>query len=279
MLRKVIKEVKGRPAVDGAGVRLTRVLGAGTMHAYDPFLMLDSFDSEDPNDYIAGFPMHPHRGIETLTYLVRGEMEHQDSLGNKGIIRDGEAQWMTAGSGILHEEMPVARERILGFQLWINMPAHEKMAEPNYQDLNNTNIGELETDFFKVRVLSGEYLGAKGFTPLHVQARVLDFAPEKGAEISVDIPEEDNAFVFLLLGDFSINGDNYGEKSALLLGEGNEIRFTSLHDHARIIIFSAPKLEEEIAWGGPIVMNTREELELAFDELQNGTFIKHETTM
>ena len=131
MTRQVKDVVQGRAAVDGAGVHLTRVLGAGTMYEYDPFLMLDSFDSKNPDDYIAGFPMHPHRGIETLTYLVKGEMSHRDNIGNEGVIRDGEGQWMTAGSGILHEEMPVAKERILGFQLWINLSAKDKMAKPH----------------------------------------------------------------------------------------------------------------------------------------------------
>lgn len=274
MTRQVKDVVQGRAAVDGAGVHLTRVLGAGTMYEYDPFLMLDSFDSKNPDDYIAGFPMHPHRGIETLTYLVKGEMSHRDNIGNEGVIRDGEAQWMTAGSGILHEEMPVAKERILGFQLWINLPAKDKMAKPHYQQLDHTNIGEAEGENFKVRVLSGEYMGAKGFTPLYVQARVLDFAPNKGAEISIPVAREDNAFLFLLLGDCEINGQTYTEKSAILLEEGEEIKFTSLQDDARVIVYTAPKLEEPIAWGGPIVMNTRDELEHAFDELRAGTFIK-----
>jgi redox-sensitive bicupin YhaK (pirin superfamily) len=275
MNRKVIKAVKGRPAIDGAGVHLTRVLGAGTMKDFDPFVMLDSFDSTDPADYMAGFPMHPHRGIETLTYMVQGEMAHRDSMGNSGVIRSGQAQWMTAGSGILHEEMPQEKDRMLGFQLWINLPAKDKMTRPHYQALDETNIGEAQAEDFKVRVLSGEYMGAKGFTPLYVQARVLDFAPEKGATIEVPVEESHNAFIFLLLGDAEIDGKAYDEKSAILLGPGDTIAFKSLSEAGRVIVYTAPKLEEPVAWGGPIVMNSQEELEKAFDELNDGSFIKH----
>jgi redox-sensitive bicupin YhaK (pirin superfamily) len=275
MHRKVIKVVKGRPAIDGAGVHLTRVLGAGTMKDFDPFVMLDSFDSTDPADYMAGFPMHPHRGIETLTYMVQGEMAHRDSMGNSGVIRSGQAQWMTAGSGILHEEMPQEKDRMLGFQLWINLPAKDKMTRPHYQALDETNIGEAQAEDFKVRVLSGEYMGAKGFTPLYVQARVLDFAPEKDATIEVPAEEDHNAFIFLLLGDVEIDGKAYDEKSAILLSRGDTISFKSLSEGARVIVYTAPKLEEPVAWGGPIVMNSQEELEKAFDELNDGSFIKH----
>ncbi len=274
MSRTVKDVVRGMKAVDGAGVHLVRVLGNNTTDAFDPFLMLDSFDSQNPDDYIKGFPMHPHRGIETLTYLVKGEITHEDSMGNKGTIHDGEAQWMTAGSGILHEEMPQAAPRMLGFQLWINLPAKDKMTTPHYAALDETNIGVYEDEGFTVRVLSGNYKGVSGFSPLYVQAQVYDIATRSENEVTIQVGETDTAYLFLLSGDAMIDGKAYGEKSALLLNEGNEVSFKSTAGGGRVILFSAPRLNESIAWGGPIVMNTRQELMQAFEELRAGTFIK-----
>lgn len=274
MSRSVNKVVRGVRATDGAGVNLVRVLGNNTTSDFDPFLMLDSFDSKNSDDYIAGFPMHPHRGIETLTYLVNGEIKHEDSMGNKGVIRDGEAQWMTAGSGILHEEMPQAAPRMLGFQLWINLPSRNKMAPPHYAALDATNIGIYEDEGFTVRVLSGEYRGVHGFSPLYVQAQVYDVATSSTNEVAINVGETDTAYLFLLVGDAEVSGEMYQEKSAILLNEGSEVRFRSKGAGGRVILFSAPRLDEAIAWGGPIVMNTRQELVEAFNELRDGTFIK-----
>lgn len=273
MDRSVERIIKGSPAVDGAGVHLVRVLGHDTVDSFDPFLMLDSFDSQNPADYVAGFPMHPHRGIETLTYLVQGEIAHEDSMGNKDVIRDGEAQWMTAGSGILHEEMPLPREQILGFQLWINLPAEQKMSPPNYAALTAENIGIAQASGYTVRVLSGQYKDAVGFTPLYVQAKVFDIDTEGKQEIEIPVGEEETAFLFLLKGDAFVGDKLYSEKSALLLSKGSPVCFTT-KGPGRVIFFSAPRLDEPIAWGGPIVMNTRAELAHAFDELRAGTFIK-----
>ncbi len=274
MMRTVKQVVMGSPAVDGAGVHLVRVLGNATIDRFDPFLMLDSFDSNNPDDYTAGFPMHPHRGIETLTYMVKGEMSHEDSMGNKDTINDGEAQWMTAGSGVLHEELPQPVDRILGFQLWINLPAKDKMCPPNYASLTSENIGVYKDKGFTVRVLSGEYKGVTGFSPLYVQAHVYDVATEGEREVTITVEENDCAFLFLLVGDANVAGTVYKEKSALLLNEGTEVSFNSIGEGGRVILFTAPRLDEPVAWGGPIVMNTRKELQHAFDELRAGTFIK-----
>ena len=268
--------VTGQRAVDGAGVHLVRVLGNATAQDYDPFLMLDSFDSRNPEDYIAGFPFHPHRGIETITYLIRGEIDHEDSLGNKGTIRDGQSQWMTAGSGIMHQEMPKASERMLGLQLWLNLPAADKMAEPRYFDITGDMIGEKQTDAGTVRVISGEYDGVKGAQPYHIKASIYDVALKAGQSITLPVKPEDNAFVFLIEGDAVIEGQPVAEKTAVLFGmEGDTVTVAAPQgESARFIYCAGKPLGEPIAWGGPIVMNTRTELQTAFDELEEGTFIK-----
>ena len=228
--RKIKKLTTGQRTIDGAGVHLVRVLGHDTVMDYDPFLMLDSFDSHNPTDYIKGFPIHPHRGIETISYLVQGEMTHQDSLGNKGTIRSGESQWMTAGSGIMHQEMPQASKHMLGVQLWLNLPQKEKMTDPTYFDIT----GNMPTK------------------------------------------TEDNVFIFLIEGNAIIDGTNIPEKTAVLFSEGDEISVSAESDkQLRFMFCSAKPLKEPVSWGGPIVMNTREELNEAFKELDKGTFIKH----
>ena len=172
--RKIKKLTTGQRTIDGAGVHLVRVLGHDTVMDYDPFLMLDSFDSHNPTDYIKGFPIHPHRGIETISYLVQGEMTHQDSLGNKGTIRSGESQWMTAGSGIMHQEMPQASKHMLGVQLWLNLPQKEKMTDPTYFDITGNMIGSKKTDNAIIHVLAGEYDSIKGVEPPHIKATIYD---------------------------------------------------------------------------------------------------------
>ncbi|QQO08851.1 pirin family protein [Breznakiella homolactica] len=274
--RTVKRLVRGFPAVDGAGVHLVRVLGHETVKDFDPFLMLDSFDSANPEDYIAGFPMHPHRGIETITYLIRGEIDHEDSLGNAGRIRDGQSQWMTAGSGILHQEMPQPTERLLGAQLWLNLPAAEKMAEPRYFDITKNMIGEKQTADATVRVLAGEYGDVKGAKPYHIQATYYDVAVKPGKSITIDTKAGETVFIFLIEGDAVITGDRIPEKTAVLFGEGDRITAAAPKDGpSRFLFLSGKPLGEEIAWGGPIVMNTRTELFKAFQELEEGTFIKH----
>lgn len=277
MERNIIEIVRGTPAIDGAGVRLTRVLGGGTTESFDPFLMLDAFDSRQPRDYIAGFPFHPHRGIETLTYLVSGEMTHRDSMGNTDTIHAGEAQWMTAGSGILHEEMPQPSERMLGFQLWLNLPKASKMAEPSYHPLAAKAIAETAVPGAKVRVLAGSFNGVSGYQPLYVKATVLDITLEAGETFRLALPARDTAFVFTLEGELTAGGRLCPVKTAARFGEGEALSFTAGAKPSRVMLFTAPRLDEPIAWGGPIVMNTREELEAAFSELRNGTFIKSGT--
>jgi redox-sensitive bicupin YhaK (pirin superfamily) len=273
--RKPEKFVRGKRTVDGAGVHLVRVLGNETAKFYDPFLMLDSFDSKNPDDYIKGFPLHPHRGIETITYLISGEMEHSDSIGNRGVIKSGEAQWMTAGSGILHEEMPKPSERMLGVQIWLNLPAAEKMTKPAYFDIKNDLIGEKDTDFGAVRVLSGEYEGVFGAKPPHHKARILDITIKAGKEASIATEYDTNVFVFLILGNAVIGGAKFEEKTAVLFNHGDIVRLRAFdNEPVRLIFFEGSPLKEPIAWGGPIVMNTREELINAFEEIENNTFIK-----
>lgn len=274
--RAIAAVVRGRKTQDGAGVRLTRVLANDTVEAFDPFLMLDSFDSADPADYTAGFPMHPHRGIETITYLISGRVDHEDSLGNRGSIRDGESQWMTSGNGILHQEMPKPSERMLGFQLWLNMPKSEKMAEPAYLGITPEMIGRTQIGNAKLGVLSGSYGGARGVTPGHVPATLIDVELPEGESVTLDTAPGETVFVFLIEGNARIGGQTVAEKSAVLFGAGDTVHIGALPDTGlRFMFFSGKPLREPVAWGGPIVMNTRAELELAFRELREGTFIKH----
>lgn len=273
--REIVKIIRGMRAVDGAGVRLVRVLGHRDVIDFDPFLMLDSFDSTDPSDYIAGFPMHPHRGIETITYLLSGKIEHEDSLGNKGTINAGESQWMTAGSGILHQEMPKPSDRMLGFQLWLNLPRDEKMTEPTYMSITQDAIVQTTAGSAVIKVLSGRYGEVKGVTPHHIPASIFDIQLSKGGEVELPTPPEETVFVFLIEGGAVVDGREIAEKSAVLFDHGDSITISAQPERdLRFIFFSGKALHEPIAWGGPIVMNTNEELEFAFDELRRGTFIK-----
>ena len=236
--------------------------------------MLDSFDSENPQDYIKGFPMHPHRGIETVTYLVEGLIEHQDSLGNKGAIESGCSQWMTGGSGILHQEMPQSCQRMLGFQLWLNLPKSEKMTEPKYFEIRKEDIPLYKGDGFKVGVISGSYEGVNGAKPHHIQAMILDVVVEPGKSVRIPTPKGETVFAFLIEGQGAVAETFYQEKSALLFSEGEYIEIKADEKPLRFALFSAPPLHEPVAWGGPIVMNTEEELKQAFADLEDGSFIK-----
>lgn len=267
--------VRGVPARDGAGVNLVRVLGRGTVVDFDPFLMLDSFDSRDPDDYIRGFPMHPHRGIETLTYLVKGEIDHEDSLGNKGKILDGSAQWMTAGSGIMHQEMPQPSDRMLGIQLWINLPSGEKLTIPKYFDIQEADISKGTFDFGIIRVISGELLGVTGLKPNHLEVDFYDVELYENETIEIPKITEKNAFLFLLEGDVEIDNEKYFEKSALLLSDESSVSIKASGSNARILFIQGPPVKEQIAWGGPVVMNTQSELQEAYRDLRENTFIKH----
>jgi redox-sensitive bicupin YhaK (pirin superfamily) len=275
--RRVIKKVQGRRTTDGAGVSLVRVLGQSDVKDFDPFLMLDSFDSTNPHDYMAGFPMHPHRGIETVTYLVSGRIDHKDSLGHKGSIGPGESQWMVAGSGILHQEMPQTSQRMLGLQLWVNLPRADKMAAPAYQSITGEMIARTRIGGAEIGVVSGSVDGAQGaFKPKYVQASVYDVALPKGEELALPTAADENVFIFLLEGDCVIAGERIAEKTAVLFGEGDGIAVLAAPEKdLRFMFFSGRPLREPVAWGGPIVMNTREELYRAFDELESGAFVKN----
>lgn len=274
MDRKIIAKVRGQRAVDGAGVSLVRVLGLNTVKAFDPILMLDSFDSTNPKDYIAGFPEHPHRGIETISYISRGNMVHKDSMGNEDAISDGEVQWMNAGSGVMHEEMLPASERMLGVQLWLNLPSDEKMSTPSYKSIKNSEIEEIEFDGGKIRLLSGSYKDHEGHKGEHLPLDYYDIHLEKDAKIKIDTNRDDSLMIFTLLGDVYIGDELIEEKTAVKFAEGDFINIKNASEYAQVLFISSKKLDEDIAWAGPIVMNTREELEVAFNDLRSGNFIK-----
>lgn len=277
MKREVIDTVTGFPAIDGAGVYLVRVLGAATVSRFDPFLMLDAFDSTNPVDYIKGFPLHPHRGIETFTYLIKGQVDHEDSLGNKGSIQGGEAQWMTSGSGILHQEMPQPSEHMLGLQFWINLPAKDKMTDPKYFGITADMIKEFKEDKAKVRVIAGRYKNHQGAEGNHLPATVLDVMIDPDGTFSMKSDPDNTLFVYIMDGDGSFGDKNRSvpRKTAVLFGKGDEFYVKAGKEGVRFILATAPPLREPVSWGGPIVMNTEAELETAFYELQMGTFIKY----
>ena len=278
MKRAVKKVVTGSVQYDGAGVKLVRVIGNATVYDFDPFLMLDAFDSRDPEDYIKGFPWHPHRGIETVTYLIQGDIEHGDSIGNSGSILDGGCQWMTAGRGILHQEMPQPADRMLGVQLWLNLPKKDKMTHPQYRDIRGDMVPLIQKKGREVRVISGVYDGKEGATRGdYVEMTFLDVKLEPGAVWELSVNAEDTVFLYLVEGN-AIVGEGEStlreNRSALLLTEGEEVLVEAGKEGVRFLLFAGAPLREPIAWGGPIVMNTREELNQAFEEIRNGTFIK-----
>jgi redox-sensitive bicupin YhaK (pirin superfamily) len=275
MERKIKQQVRGFRTRDGAGVSLVRVLGHGTVQDFDPILMLDSFDSNNPDDYTAGFPMHPHRGIETISYVYRGRMTHRDSLGNEDTISDGEVQWMTAGSGILHEEKLPASERLLGVQLWLNLPAKSKMAVPEYHSIKNSEIQEIFLEKVKLRLLAGEFDGRKGYISKYLPLDYYDLQLDSDATMAINTEREDSVMVFTLLGDAYIGGELVKEKTAVKLTVGDHLEIKSTDKAAQVLFISSKSLGEPIAWGGPIVMNTKEELDKAFDDLQKDTFLQN----
>lgn len=276
-IRGVHKIVKGAKATDGAGVKLVRVIGYSDTKEFDPFLMLDAFDSVNPDDYTRGFPWHPHRGIETITYLISGEIEHGDSLGNKGSILDGDCQWMTAGSGIIHQEMPKPSNRMLGAQLWLNLPAMHKMTPPKYRDIRKQDIPVIREEAATIRVISGTYDNTRGaILGDYIDALYLDVELDKDGQWAMDTDEEATLFIYIVEGEASFHPEKdefIPEKSAVLFHQGNSLRAKASNRGVRFLLMSARPLREPIAWGGPIVMNTGAELQKAFDELEDGTFI------
>ena len=269
-----------RPTLEGAGVRLHRAFGFDEAPGLDPFLLLDDFGSADPSDYLAGFPWHPHRGIETVTYLLRGTVEHGDSLGHGGSIGPGDVQWMTAGSGIVHQEMPQAPpDRVLrGFQLWVNLPRERKMTDPRYRghvaaEIPDAQLGRGVT----AKVIAGEAGGVRGpVRDLHVDVRYLDVAAAPGARIELDVPPGHRclAYVVEAEGRFGATGATAAAGSLVLFEGAGAVAAEAGGSGCRFLLVSGEPLGEPVAWHGPIVMNTEEELEEAFREYRAGTFIK-----
>jgi hypothetical protein len=287
-----------RPTIEGAGVRLQRAFGFGSTSDFDPFLLLDDFRNENPADYLAGFPWHPHRGIETITYVLAGTVEHGDSLGNSGRLASGDVQWMTAGRGILHQEMPKGDPagRMHGFQLWANLPASLKMTAPRYQDVPAAAIPEVtEDDGTKARVICGEFWGRTGpVEGVAADPRYVDVWVPPGVHRRIAVDRARNVFAYVFAGSGSFRDaseprqvlteqvdaaggtsyDSAGNRSLVLFDRGDEIVVQAGEEGIRFLLVSGQPLEEPVAWYGPIVMNTQEQLKQAYDELRNGTFIK-----
>ena len=276
MKRKVKTTVKGFRAIDGAGVSLVRVLGRDTVKEFDPILMLDSFDSINPEDYIAGFPMHPHRGIETISYVSSGKMKHRDSLGNEDTVSSGEVQWMNSGSGILHEEQIPEVDRLLGVQLWLNLPKDDKMSKPSYNSIKKEGIKEIDIDGGKIRLLAGDYNEFSGYKGEHLPLNYYDIHLDENAEITLNMDENESVMLFTLLGDVYVEGEFVEEKTAVKLTEGSSLYIKNGDKKAQVLYISSKALNEPISWAGPIVMNSKEEIKKALDDLNKGTFIKEQ---
>ena len=276
-LRSIQTIVGGAVQYDGAGVKLVRVIGHADVEAFDPFLMLDAFDSHNPDDYVKGFPWHPHRGIETVTYLIHGDIEHGDSLGNAGSILDGSCQWMTAGSGIIHQEMPQAVPRLLGAQLWINLPAADKMTAPAYRDITSDVIPVVTDEVATVRIVSGRYHEKLG--PVqgdYVKTLYLDVSIKPNQTWQMKVDPQATVFCYTVSGsaEFDQSGTVVPTHRAVLLKDGDEVAVATGEAGVRFLLIAGRPLKEPVAWGGPIVMNTRAELRQAFKELDEGTFIR-----
>ena len=298
-IRRIKKILKGKPTVEGAGVHLKRIFGYHQVPLLDPFLLLDDFHSRNPDDYIRGFPWHPHRGIETITYMLHGEVEHGDSMGNKGVICAGDVQWMTAGSGIIHQEMPRGQKDGLlwGFQLWANLPASHKMMNPRYREVKSLDMPEITIDNgVKVKIICGDHNGTKGpVRDIVIEPEYLDVTVPSNTEFTHTVKAGHTGFAYVVEGAgyfdqerdpyaFEVEGSNYfdfdrtcliGVESLILYGDGDEVSISTVDHPGRFLLISGKPIGEPVAWYGPIVMNTQEELRTAFEEYQKGTFIKH----
>ena len=296
-IRPVRRITEAKPTTEGAGVKLYRAFGFGNTGDFDPFLLLDDFRNENPSDYLAGFPWHPHRGIETITYVLAGSVDHGDSLGNSGKLKDGDVQWMTAGSGILHQEMPKgdAQGRMHGFQLWANLPASMKMTGPRYQDVVAADIPEVtEDDGTRVRIICGSFWGQTGpVDGIAADPRYLDVwvPPGRRRTLEVETVRHAFAYVFEGVGTFrdaseprtvrdedgnvvTLPLEETGNRSLVLFDSGNEVTVQAGDEGIRFLLVSGKPIEEPVAWAGPIVMNTQEQLKQAYSELRDGTFIR-----
>jgi redox-sensitive bicupin YhaK (pirin superfamily) len=297
--RKIRKVIRSKPTIEGAGVHLKRAFGFSETPQFDPFLLFDDFRSDDPKHYLKGFPWHPHRGIETITYVLRGDLEHGDSMGNKGVIASGDVQWMTAGSGIIHQEMPKGDEKgmMWGFQLWANLPASQKMMNPRYRDVRDNQIPEVsDGDGVKIRIICGEVKGTTGpVRDIVVDPEYLDCTVSAGTEFIHPTKPGHTVFAYIIGGKahfckeknpfaYEIEGVNYSDiqrdayvrnENLVLFDDGEKIVVSTEDEPVRFLLISGKPLREPVAWYGPIVMNTQKELQIAFEEYQNGTFIKH----
>ncbi|PWB51374.1 MAG: hypothetical protein C3F13_13075 [Anaerolineales bacterium] len=278
-IRSVSQIVTPIQVIEGAGVLLKRSIATRTLDYLDPFLLLDHFGSDNPADYLAGFPMHPHRGIETVTYMLAGEVDHRDSLGNQGSIRGGDIQWMTAGRGIMHEEMPKPFEgKMEGFQLWVNLPARLKMTAPRYQDSSASDIPVVELpDGGSLRLIAGHMGGQSGaVTDIYVDPTYLDVALPSGSVFAHSLPAGNNSFAYLYRGEarFGSPAVQAVAPQLVIFGEGEGMQAQALEQGARFLLVSGQPLGEPIARYGPFVMNTRAEIEQTLLELRNGTFIQ-----
>ena len=286
-IRKAKVTLKSRPTFEGAGVRLKRAFGYAD-DSLDPFLLLDDFHSDDPRDYMAGFPWHPHRGIETITYMLHGNIEHGDSLGNGGVIEAGDIQWMTAGSGIIHQEMPKKEKKdslLWGFQLWANLPASHKLMDPRYRDIKKSQIPEisLNENRIKIKIISGELNGVKGpVQDIITDPEYLDITITPESEFIHPIREGYNAFAYTIEGEgyFDDKKEELVKKETLIIyRDGDAVKISTGDKKVRFLLVSGKPLKEPVIWRGPIVMNTEDELRIAFEEYQNGTFIKHKSEL
>ncbi len=298
-IRPVKRVVSSQPTIEGAGVKLRRAFGFGDTGEFDPFLLLDDFRNDRPDDYRAGFPWHPHRGIETITYVLAGTVDHGDSLGNRGKLGTGDVQWMTAGSGILHQEMPQGdpQGRMHGFQLWANLPASLKMTAPRYQDVKGAEIPEIvDDDGTRVRVVCGEFWGRRGpVEEVAADPRYLDVFVPPGKRKTLRVETDRHAFAYVFEGSGTFhaasapagvltekteNGNDIlvrertGNRSLVLFDSGDEVSVQAFDEGIRFLLVSGKPIEEPVAWYGPIVMNTQSELQTAMAELRDGTFIK-----
>ena len=275
--RKVLRIIEPQAVVEGAGVRLKRSIGTRTLDYLDPFLLLDHFQSKNRADYEAGFPLHPHRGIETVTYLLTGAVRHKDTLGNAGVIGPGDLQWMTAGRGILHEEMPQVRpEGVAGFQLWVNLPAKQKMIAPRYQNVNANEISEIRRDGgATIRVIAGTVDGVTGpIGGIAAEPTYLDVSVPSGASFVQPIARRHSAFAYVFEGEARFGDNLVASPKLVVWGDGDSVEVNAEKNPARFLLVSGKPLNEPIARHGPFVMNTREEIEQTLRELRDGTFIR-----
>jgi redox-sensitive bicupin YhaK (pirin superfamily) len=279
--RKIDRVIKSKPTLEGAGVHLNRVFGFNEPKGFDPFLLLDDFRSNIPENYLKGFPWHPHRGIETITYILDGNVEHGDSLGNSGVIGPGDVQWMTAGSGIIHQEMPKGDEagRMGGFQLWANLPAAQKMMAPRYREVKSSQIPLVTTKSgATIRVICGEVEGTKGpVRDIITDPEYLDVTLPAGSEFGHPTSKEHTVLAYVIEGQAFFDAEKKTPVSNGVLaqfGTGEEVVAFATDMPARFLLLSGKPIGEPVAWYGPIVMNTQRELEIAFEEYRNGTFIK-----